>query len=214
MSIKLEIKDTFAFVDIHGTCKTVKLESIIKAFSSVNVAIESPILPMNCIKYKEKGNAIDVLLYHEPTRFTATVGNEKFENCLRPGLILKYGLTKSGEDSYSISNSACFGVKDPYIMLRNTTRLYGLPFPNIGTGGWICWGSNSAGGTVTSLVGLRSYIERLFSSPFNTHLFNSSLLNNTHQISTPQGLFKYLQTLDRWDDSLFETANGVTIGSL
>lgn len=201
--MQIDIKETYAIIKDGFTCKTIKLEDLVKAFSGIKVAIKSPLLPQNCIRYSENGNIVTVLLFHEQARFNATVFNNNYENCLRPRMIMKYSLLKAN-DSYIMQNSSCFGVKDQFIALNNNTQLYGLPFPNINSSGWICWGSNSSGGNFRSLIGLSLYIDRLFGTPFNNHLYNSSLLKTTHGFDGPEALFKYTSDLKEWDDSLFE----------
>lgn len=215
-SFRIDIFDNTAnfteFNSKKSIVKTLKIESLVKAFRDTETTIESPLLPLNTIKYKEHGNSIIVLLYYPETKFTAHYSNEVFENCARPNLIMQFVLNKN-DNLYTISKSNCFGVKEKDILINENTKLYGLPFPNIGSGGWICWGSNSMSGSLVSLMGLNVYIDRLFGSPFNTHLFNTVLLK-PFGINSPKELFQYLTTVDVFPQAMLENYNNVTIRSL
>ena len=171
--------------------KTVKTESLVKAFKDTETSIESPLLPLNTIKYKEKGNTIEIILYYPPANFDATCFDVIYENCIRPGIIMSYKLNQI-ESGFTINKTSCFGVKDDIILLNDNTKLYDLPFPNIGSGGWICWGSNSMSGILKTLMGLNVFINRLFNSPFNNHLFEVSLLK-PFGINNVQDFFKFIQ---------------------
>ena len=216
-NITIQIFDTYGIIHHNNIAKTVKLENIIKSFSSVNMGIESPILPNNCIKFKEKGNSTCIILYYEPTTFTAHLSNGSvYENVSRPGIIMKFDLGKNTvTNQYNIQNTNCYGVKDPYIALNDNTRLYGLPYPNISSSGGICWGSNSIGGNFTSLVGLKSYIDRLFTSPFNNHLYNHTFLRSVANIDGHIELFKFLQDKPHFPIEIFENlGTDFTLGKL
>lgn len=183
--------------------KTVKVESLIKAFNETELNIASPILPLNCIKYKESGNSIKVILLHEERHFNAIVSEKIYDNCIRPNLIFVFTLRKDAGDNYAITNTQAYGIKDSPAIVSDRTILYGLPFPNVGADGWVCWGNNSISGTFKSLVGLRSYCDRFFASPFNNHLFNSYLLKN-HNINNHYEFFKYLQNKPMFNYDLME----------
>jgi hypothetical protein len=194
--------------------KTVKLDSLIKAFSETELDIVSPILPPNCIRFREKGNSTVITLLHEEKRFTATVSGIRYENCVRPNMLMVFHLSKDSTNNYSIRNSQAFGIKDNPAMISEATVLYGLPFPNIGADGWICWGNNSVAGSFKSLVGLRAYCDRLFAAPFNNHLFNSYGLG-VHGISNEHDLFKAIQDKPAFNYDLFENiGQRKTIGDL
>ena len=193
-NISINIFDNAAQIINKKEVKTVKLESLIKVFSSTESRIETPILPLNTIKYSEKGNSISIILYHEQSIFTATYSDGTiFENCVRPPMVIKY-ILNNDNGTFRINNSLAYGVVDDLLLINNDTQLFGLPFPNIGSDGWICWGSNTMSGNLKSLMGLRNYIDRLFMAPFNNHIFNYSFLKN-FGISTPQELFKSLQNI-------------------
>jgi hypothetical protein len=200
------------------TTKTIKLDSLIKAFKNAETKISSPILPVNTIRYQEEGSNVAILLYHEPTTFTATCFGKTYENCCRPGLIMKYilGVEDKGEvgKEYSIHDTKCFGLVDSQMLLNSKSQLYGLPFPNISSEGWICWGSNSIAGKVKSLTGLGMYVNRLFNSPFNDHIFHNALLKN-YGINSPEDLFKYIQGKERFPTELLENlGRNFTLGTL
>lgn len=194
--------------------KTVKLESLIKAFQSTDTKLSSPILPSNCIRYEEKGNSVVIILLHEQTRFTATCFGKIYENVLRPNLIMKYTLHKRGE-TYSIGATDCFAIADDPMLISTNTQLYGMPFPNISPSGWICWGNNSIAGNFRSLTGLKVYVERLFKAPFNDHVFNSQFLKN-FDINGPAQLFELLQQeSDRFPNQILENlGRQFTLGSI
>lgn len=194
-NISINIFDNAAQVLHKGNVKTIKLESLIKVFSSTESKIETPILPTNTIKYSEKGNSCNIILYHEKSTFTATYSDGTiFENCVRPPMILKYQLNNDN-GTFRISNSSAYGIVDDLLLINDNTQLFGLPFPNISSDGWICWGNNIMSGNIKSLIGLRNYIDRLFIAPFNNHLFNYSFLKN-FGINDPKDLFKSLQNID------------------
>jgi hypothetical protein len=202
-----------------NTIKTVKLESLVKAFQNTDTKIESPILPLNCIRYQEHGSNISVILYHPPKKFNATCFKDVFEDCIRPGIVIKYILGYKNDPnygrSYNIQDSRCFGVVDDFGLFSNKTQLFGLPFPNISSEGWVCWGSNSIGGEIRALTGLYVYIDRIFNSPFNSHIFHNALLKN-YGINEPRDLFKYIQGRDRFPNELLENlgAKNWTLGKL
>lgn len=194
-------------------CKTIKLETLIKAFQTTQTKLVSPILPNNCIKYEEKGNTVIVRLLHEQTKFTATCFGKVYEEVIRPTCLMTYKLNKQGE-TYSIIGTELFGIIDDPLLISNNTQLYGLPFPNISANGWICWGNNSIAGNFRSLTGLKVYIERLFKAPFNDHVFNTGFLRN-FGINGPADLFKYLQGKEKFPNEILENlGTGHTIGSL
>jgi hypothetical protein len=192
--------------------KTVKLESLTKAFSETEITIASPILPHGCIRYKEKGNEVIVIVFHEGTPFDADCYGNIYTNCIRPNIIMAYYLNVDN-GIYNIKTVKAFGVIDPIGTLNENTRLYGLPFPNVGTDGWVCWGSNSVAGTFTSLVGLRVNYNRFFAMPFNNHLFNSGALG-MFGITTPQQLFTAIQDKNVFPNDLLENLGNRKIGDL
>lgn len=218
-SSQVTIRDTVSNVHKQelNTVKTVKLESLVKAFQNAETKITTPIIPPNTIKYEEKGNLIYLLLYYEPSHFTATCYKNQYENCARPGLIMKYGLNieeNAQGRTFKICETKCFGVVDDLLLLNENSQLYGLPFPNIGNDGWICWGGNSIGGNFKSLMGIRSYVDRLFKSPFNDHVFNSPLLKN-FGISTPESFFTFIQDKPVFPKELLENlGRKYTIGTI
>lgn len=196
--------------------KTVKLESLIKVFQNTSAKIESPILPLNTLRYQEEGTQVAIILYHEPVRFNATYSSKVYENCIRPGVIIKYTLSvKDGiEKTYTICGTRCFGVLDSPIMFSKNTQLYGLPFPNISSEGYVCWGGNNMGGELKALTGLNSYVLRLFNSPFSGHGFSSQNMRNLG-INNPGDLFKYLQNRETFDNQLLEhLGRSFTLGNL
>lgn len=196
------------------TVKTVKIEDFIKAFSEAELDYSSPILPPNCVRYKEKGNQTIVMLLHEETTFTASCGSETYENCIRPNVLMVYYLNKDENAQYSISRTEAYGIKDSPNLITANTVLFGLPFPNIGTDGWVCWGSNSISGKFKSLVGLKAYVDRVFNSPFNNHLFNGGSLH-PFGIHSNHDLFRYLQGKDHFPYEILENlGNRRTLGSL
>ena len=198
------------------TIKSIKLESLIKAFNETEMNFQSPLLPRNCIKYKEKGNKLNIILLAEPKTYTMTCFGETFENCITPAMIWNFVLTKndsSGVSTYAISNTEAYGIRDNISMISDHTQLYGLPFPNIGSNGWVCWGSNSVGGNFKSLIGLTGYIDRFFAAPFNDHLFNSYSVRQ-FGIEGPKQLFASLSGKDIFPTVLFENiGRDKTIGS-
>jgi len=223
LPINISIYRNFAIIDepeiinieekiVRHTVKTVKIETFVKAMSETTIDIVSPILPPNCIRYREKGNEVIVILFHEMAKFSADCQGERFDNCIRPNMVMVYYLNQTN-GSYNIKTVKAYGIAESAGMIGPKTRLYGLPFPNVGSDGWVCWGSNSISGTFNSLVGLRIYVDRFFSTPFNSHLFNSSLLN-MHGITGPQELFKALQDKDHFPVEYFENLGNKTLGDL
>ena len=193
--------------------KTVKLDTIIKAFKEQGVKIETPVLPYNCVKYKEKGNGITVGIYCPPAKFTATYSGEEFENCIRPACIMVFEMNSSN-GGFTVSRSKIYGVKEEPLYLNDDTKLYILPFPNIGDNGWICWGQNTMAGLFRSLCGLPVFIDRLFKAPFNNDLFQGALFRHVG-FDTPRGLFEFLQNKEVWPDELFvETSTRYTLGGI
>lgn len=214
--MKIDIRDTYSQLDIDGTIKTVKLESIIKAFSSTKTAIESPILPKNCIKYKEHGSGCIVITYHEQTRFNATLADDSIvENCLRPAHVVKYNMNKVNDKQFILSGSAAFALKDPYVTINDNTKLYGLPFPNVNSNGWICWGGMNNSGTFNSLVSLNNFIERFWvSSKFNNHLFSSPGLRLLG-INGYKEFFQYIANCgDIFPNELYDDIGNYTFNKL
>lgn len=214
--MKIKINDTYSQIDIDGVIKTVKLDSVIKAFSSTKTAIDSPILPKNCIRYKENGNGCTVLVYHEPTKFTATLADDTIvENCVRPGLVVRYQLNKLANDNFTLSGSHVFGIKVPYIAVNDNTKLYGLSFPNVSSNGWICWGGMNNSGTFNSLVSLSDYIERFFvGSKFNNHLFSSPGLRILG-INGYKEFFQYISNCgDIFPNELYDDIGNYTFSRL
>lgn len=186
--------------------KTIKLESLLKAFQNTDTNIESPLLPLNCIRYRELGSTVSVVLYHGPRTFTATCSGQTFENCIRPGIIIKYILnvdTDYNGKKYTINDTRCYGVIDDSVLFGNKTQLYGLPFPNISSEGWVCWGSNSVAGEIRALTGLGVFVDRLFNSPFNSHVFHNSLLK-AYGIQVPTDLFTFIQNKNKFPTELLE----------
>jgi len=215
--ISIDIFDSAANISFNqefGTeVKTIKIDSLVKAFNGTDVSIESPILPLNTIQYKEKGNSIIVITAYPQCKFNATYKDIVYENCIRPNLVLKFELNKNN-NIYNISNTICFGLKDDLTLLTSKTKLYDMPFPNIGNGGWVCWGANSISGSLISLTGLNIYINRLFNSPFNNHLFKAGLLN-PFGIHNVEDFFKFLQNKETFPrEILINTSNNLTLGDL
>lgn len=213
--VVIEILDNAAIINCNNqAAKTIKLESLVKAFKETDSKIQSPILPIGTIKYSEYGLYKNIIIYIAPSKFNATVGNNVFENCCRPAMLFKVQLSTSNSGDYIISGTSIFGIKDSYLMLSENTQLFGLPFPNIGSGGHICWGSNSMAGTLKSLMGIPAYIDRLFNSPFNNHLFNTDFLK-TFGINTPEKLFEYIKDKDVFPLELLEgLGRNYTLSSL
>jgi hypothetical protein len=198
---------------IQKIIKTVKIEDFIKSFREAEMDYTSPILPSNCIKYKEKGNETIVMLLHEEARFNAICGESTYNNCVRPTILMVYHLHKDN-NNYSISKTEAYGVKDSVNLISANTVLWGLPFPNIGTDGWVCWGSNSVAGTFKTLGGLKAYIERIFNSPFNSHLFNSASLH-PYGIRSNHDLFNFLKDKDHFPYEILENlGSSKTVGSI
>jgi hypothetical protein len=188
---------------VQYSVKTIKVESLIKAFNETELDIVSPILPPNCVKYREKGNTTVLALLHEEKVYNATVSGQKYDNCIRPNIVMIYHLRKDNSEQYSIQNTQAFGIKDNPSMIGPNTILYGLPFPNVGADGWVCWGNNSVSGTFKSLVGLKAYCDRLFTSPFNNHLFNAYGLG-IHGIRNEHDLFAACQNKANFNYDLLE----------
>lgn len=211
--IKITISGNSAIISVENIKKTVKLSTLVNAFKSDNSGYESPILPKNAIRYLERGNKSVLIIYAEPTTFTATVDGKKYENCTRPGLVMSINLNSS-KSGWTINECKCFAVKEDRLMINKDTRVYGLPFPNISDNGWICWGSNSTGGNFQSLTGLGLLIDRLFNSPFNNHVFSSSLFSHLG-IKDHHDFFKFIQDKPSFpDELLIKTANALKIGDL
>lgn len=183
------------------TSKTVSIQSLMKSFKSFVSSTSSPILPTNCIKYKEAGNYIYLGLYHKSERFTATLDLRDgaptvFENCVRPPMIMVYKLGIRGDGGYSLHETLAYAVTEESAMLvDNKTELYRPPFPNIGDAAAVCWGSTARGNSseLNSLTGLGMYCDKLFNTQFNSDLFNATLMSSLG-ISRPADLFKRLQT--------------------
>lgn len=173
------------------TSKTVKIQTLIKAFQDQDGGISTPVLPRNTIKYVEKGNKATLFLYGEPTHFKATVGDKIYENCSRPGLVMIIYLNCE-PTGWSMCDSKAFAVKEDRLLLNDHVKLYGLPFPNVSDTGWICWGNNASGGVFASLTGLGMLIDRLFNSPFNNHVFHSGSFRHLG-IENHHDFFKYIQ---------------------
>jgi len=168
--INIELMGNSAIIRSPSKCgradaaKTVKITTLVRAFQDQDRGMETPILPKNTLKYVERGNKAIIYVYSEPTHFKATVGDQIYENCSRPGLVMIIELNMEG-NAWSVRDSKIFAIKDDRLLINNETKLYGLPFPNISDDGWICWGSNASGGTFHSLTGLGMLIDRLFGSP-------------------------------------------------
>jgi hypothetical protein len=125
-----------------------------------------------------------------------------------------YSLIKDSNNEYSISGTQAYGVKDSVNIVSDKTILWGLPFPNIGTDGYVCWGSNSVAGKFKSLTSLKVYVERIFNSPFNNHLFYSSGLS-PFGINSNHDLFKFLQDKPYFPYEILENLGSKkTIGSI
>jgi len=182
-----------------GMCisKTVKLGNLLRCFADMSGGVETPILPENCIKYKEEGNSTILALYHRQAKFTATIDGIKYENCIRPNIVMVYTLTNKGAGGWSMRDTRAFGILEDRLLVTPGSALLNLPFPNIGGGGWICWGSNSISGTFRSLTGLTMLCDRLFAAPFNNHLYSSAPFKHLG-INSHIDFFKYLQNKDNF----------------
>lgn len=194
--------------------KTIKIDTLVKAFQEQGTGIATPILPANTVQYKEKGNSAYLVVYFPPAKFDATYRQTKYENCIRPGIIMRYELSVRGEAGYVLSNTYAWSVKDDPLFFTNDTKLFALPFPNVNDSGWVCWGSNSLSGMFKSLTGLGSYIDRLFNAPFNNDLFQGSLFRHVG-FDTPAGLFEFLKDKEQWPEELYvDSGRRPTLGSI
>jgi hypothetical protein len=218
--VNIKLVGNAAFLDIpvdgHGTrreSKILKVETLCNAFREQEKGIQTPYLPVNTLKYQERGNSSVLYLYSKEQFFNANVGDTVYENCIRPSLILVVFLNQSG-GTYKINDSKCFAVKEDRLLVSDNTRVFGMPFPNISCDGWICWGGSSIGGSFQTLNGLSLLIDRLFNSPFNNHVFNAGPFNHIG-IRDHHDFFKYLQNKTRFpEELLLRTVNNMTIGSI
>lgn len=201
----IKAKDNYANLllsdEKENIAKTIKLESLIKAFQTTENKICSPILPYGTIKYIENGNNIEIIVLHKSNKYEMTCNKKIYENCITPNIVIKYILkvTDSGTMGklYNISETTMFGIRDNVQLIGNGTKLYGLPFPNVDSKGWMCWGANSLSGQISALSGLSNYIDRFFTTPFNGHLFNSSFLSQ-FGINKPEDLFDKISNADNF----------------
>lgn len=218
-TINIKLVGNSAFLDVPGhgagerSSKVLKVDTLCNAFRDKDDGIQTPFLPVNTLKYKEKGNNCILYLHSKEAKFTATVGDKKYEDCIRPSLVMIIFLSKQG-GVYNIHDSKCFAVKDDRMLITDSTVLYGMPFPNISCDGWICWGANSTGGNFQSLTGLGMLVDRLFNSPFNNHVFSSSAFRHL-EIGSHHDFFKYIQNKERFpEELLLRTVDRVTLGSI
>lgn len=205
--------------------KTVKLDTLIQAFQKFGLGTETPILPRNCIKYKEKGGNIVIVLAYSPSKFNATmsidrsVPNSKpevFENCPRPSVLMMFEMRKNDDESFYLNQTRAYCIKEDLALITKKTRVFMLPFPNIGEDGWVCWGSNNIGSNFKSLIGLDRLVDLLFNSPFNHDLFRGNSFADAG-ISSPKQLFEYIKDKDIFPDNLFvnsSRSHSLTIGDL
>lgn len=208
------------------TCKTVSMQSLLKAFKNHVSDIASPMLPIGTVRYFEKGNDISLIMFHESDRFDACLlmGHDDsdrpkiktIENCVRPSVIMKHIIRNRGRNHYELASSQVYAVKEASSLLVNdATVLYRLPFPNVYADGKVCWGhANDRAGTMESLAGLKAYVERLFRSVFNRDLFDSNLFSSLG-INSPEALFEQLSNKDLYPDKFFlPLAESKTLGGL
>lgn len=211
--IDIKISNNVALLNISNDIeemqhKTVKLEDLIQAFQKFGLGVDTPILPRSTIRYRERGGKITLILAYPATKFTAVLqanidGVEtKFENCARPAILMCFELCKNEDNSFNLTNSNAYGIKEDLLLINLKTPVFNLPFPNIGEDGWICWGGNNVGSRFTSLMGLDSLINILFSSKFNSDLFNRNAFADLG-ISSPNDFFTYIQGKDIFPDGLF-----------
>lgn len=223
---KFSIKDIFIQISNNAailripnakgtfTTKVVKIPTLVKAFQEHAVPLETPIMPVGCIKYKEKGNHAIVITYHPETRFTAKWRDNVYENCVRPAIIMSSTLYVNGDGSFSLKGSQVFGVKDPAILINDNTRLQRLPFPNIYDNGNVCWGGNSIAGSFKVLTGIGQYVDRIFNSVFNNDLFSNGHVRQ-FGLETPGDVFNFLKDKETFPQELFrEMGSSYTIRSL
>lgn len=192
--------------------KTVSIQSLMKSFKSFVSSTASPVLPTNCVKYKESGSYIHLACFHPSERFDAILqggsrgsrGELRFENCVRPAMIMVYKIGVRGDGQYTLHETHAYAVKETdALLISNKTELYRPPFPNINDAGGVCWGSAniSNGSELQSLTGLRLYANRLFSAPFNSDLFNATLMAE-YAINRPADLFEMLQKEETFPEKL------------
>jgi hypothetical protein len=185
--------------------KTLKVDTLVKAFQEQGTGIQSPLLPLGTIKYKEKGNSAILIIYSPPAKFNAQYQSDTFENCIRPGLVMRFNLGVR-DNTYNLIDTYVWAVKEAPLFLNENTPLYALPFPNINDKGWVCWGgTNTLAGSLRSLMGLPVYIDRLFGAPFNNDLFQGALFRHAG-FDTPRGLFEFLKDKEEFPESLYVDA--------
>lgn len=225
-SEKFSIKDIFIQIsnnaailripNAKGTfvTKVVKIPTLVKAFQEHAVPLETPILPIGCIKYKEKGNHAIIITYHPEVRWNPKWRDAVYENCVRPAIIMCSTLYVNGDGSFSLKSTQVFGIKDPSILINDNTRLYRLPFPNIYDNGNVCWGGNSIAGSFKILTGIGQYVDRVFNSNFNSDLFSNSHVRQ-FGLETPGDVFAYLKDKEAFPQELLrDMGSSYTIRNL
>jgi len=218
-NVLIEIRENAAIVT-HGNGgdslfkKTVKIESLVKAFQDKGTGINTPVLPVGTIKWQEKGNRAFLFLYSPPVKFDANYKSEVITDCIRPGVIMKFEL-QVNKKNFTLSQTFAWAVKDAPMFFNDNTILYNLPFPNVSDSGWVCWGGGSVlSGEFQSLCGLGNYINRLFNAPFNNDLFQGSLFRHVG-FDTPLGLFNFLKGKEEFPDQLYvDSGRNYTLGTI
>jgi hypothetical protein len=153
----------------------------IQAIFSKEQIIESPLLPTNwgVIKFYQKGNYEGYILTTPPqVREVNVVGSKKRKGKLPlPPLLWFFEVLVTGQ-SRRLTHTMVFALKHEVLSMED--ELFHAPFPNVGVGHGICWGS-SGSPQVGSIKSLQNVMPRFFSQAFNGDLAGGRLNRFTNE---------------------------------
>lgn len=184
--LQLQISDSgtnITHVDSNGNhqTKSVDLSDLVKVLST-NVAFDMGFLPIGTRYLGVKGDQIHIAVERPASAYDVSFSNGSTTKVLGkanlPAALFLFVLTKAN-DAFFVNNAYIFAIKQDNIML-GIDGLYQYPTPNVFTDARICWGSNEeAIKNFRSLAALNGAVRRFFTAPFNSDLFNQSMVSQS-----------------------------------